>query len=143
IGISNKWDELASLRNTINKRERELRKRALNYELDPLKVLEARQDITMWITKGESSNRMIQMDINNKKTIRLKAWLSIDQNNLNTHQQYDRQPIEKALIDSLFTEENECLNNQLEKVENAMKTLSQLSKGIDNLKSTIKSSGLA
>ncbi|MEG3694666.1 hypothetical protein V5098_16200, partial [Vibrio coralliirubri] len=25
IGISNKWDELASLRNTINKRERELR----------------------------------------------------------------------------------------------------------------------
>ncbi|POC41670.1 hypothetical protein, partial [Vibrio vulnificus] len=73
----NRWEDLNDLRCDINSEMFKLKERALNSDLlDPLKVLEARQDITMWITKGEASIRMIDVDIYNKDPIRLKAWLS-------------------------------------------------------------------
>nr|AKN40923.1 hypothetical protein [Vibrio crassostreae] len=143
ISAPNRWEDLNDLRCTIQDKMYDLKKRALNSELDPFKVLEARQDITMWITKGESSVRMIELDISNNDAVRLKAWLSIDQNNLKTSQRFDRKPVEEALINSLFKEEQENLNNQLSKVEGAMNTNTHASRIIDNIKSSIKSSGLA
>ena len=143
ISPPNRWEDLNDLRCTIQDNMYNLKMRCLNSDLDPFKVLEARQDITMWITKGESSVRMIELDISNSDAVRLKAWLSIDQNNLKTNQRFDRKPVEEALINSLFQEEQEDLNNQLSKVEGAMNTNTHISRSIDNIKSSIKSSGLA
>lgn len=139
----NRWEDLNDLRCDINSEMFKLKERALNSDLlDPLKVLEARQDITMWITKGEASIRMIDVDIYNKDSIRLKAWLSINQENLNTNQRFNRQPLEEALINSLFESEQNALSSQLSRIEGAMNTNSKASSHIENLKSSIKSSGL-
>lgn len=140
----NRWEDLNDLRRYINDEMFKLKERALNSDsLDPLKVLEARQDITMWITKGEASIRMIKVDIYNKDSIRLKAWLSINQENLNTSQQFKRQPLEEALINALFEDEQNSLSSQLSRIEGAMNTNSKASNHIEHLKSSIKSSGLA
>ncbi|MGM5930880.1 hypothetical protein ABK969_23695 [Vibrio parahaemolyticus] len=140
----NRWEDLNDLRCNIQKEMFKLKERALSSDaLDPLKVLEARQDITMWITKGEASTRMIEVDIYNKDAIRLKAWLSINQENLNTSQRFKRQPLEDALINSLFESEQSKLEDQLSRIEAAMKTNTSASNNIEHLKSSIKSSGLA
>lgn len=140
----NRWEDLNDLRSNINAEMLRLKKRSLNSDLlEPLKVLEARQDITMWVTKGEASIRMIDVDINNKDSIRLKAWLSINQENLNTNQRFNRQPLEDALINSLFEEEQNFLKQMLSTIEGAMNTQSIASRYIDSLKSSIKSNGLA
>lgn len=139
-----RWDDLNDLRCDIQKEMFKLKERALSPDaLDPMKVLEARQDITMWITKGEASTRMIEVDIYNKDSVRLKAWLSINQENLNTSQRFKRQPLEEALINSLFEDEQSKLEDQLSRIEGAMKTNTNASSHIEHLKSSIKSSGLA
>lgn len=139
-----RWDDLNDLRCDVQKEIFKLRERALSSDvLDPMKVLEARQDITMWITKGEASTRMIEVDICNKDSVRLKAWLSINQENLNTSQRFKRQPVEEALINSLFEDEKSKLDDQLSRIEGAMKTNTSASSHIEHLKSSIKSSGLA
>lgn len=140
----NRWDDLNDLRCDVQKEMFKLRERALSSDvLDPMKVLEARQDITMWITKGEASTRMIEVDIYNKDSVRLKAWLSINQENLNTSQQFKRQPVEEALINSLFKDEQSKLEEQLSRIEGAIKSNTSASSYIESLKSSIKSSGLA
>lgn len=139
-----RWEDLNDLRCDIKTEMFKLKERALNSDaLDPLKVLEARQDITMWITKGEASIRMIEVDIYNKDSIRLKAWLSINQENLNTSQRFNRQPLEDALINALFEDEQNSLKHQLTKIEAAMGANTKASNHIEYLKSSIKSSGLA
>ncbi|EGR3145394.1 hypothetical protein DLI04_23515 [Vibrio parahaemolyticus] len=139
-----RWDDLNDLRCDVQKEMFKLRERALSSDvLDQMKVLEARQDITMWITKGEASTRMIEVDIYNKDSVRLKAWLSINQENLNTSQRFKRQPVEQALINSLFEDEQTKLEEQLSKIEGAMKTNTNASNRIEHFKSSIKSSGLA
>ncbi|PSU19406.1 hypothetical protein CTM88_21120, partial [Photobacterium aquimaris] len=83
IELDSNSSELHQLRLQIISDMRKLKQKALSFEgLDPMKVLEARQDITMWITRGEYSARKIEIDINNNDPIRLKAWLSINQENL-------------------------------------------------------------
>lgn len=137
-------EDLHDLKNQIKEKMRQLKNQALNTKaLDQMKVLEARQDITMWITRGEYSTRKIEIDINNNDPIRLKAWLSINQENLNSEQRFDRTPVEYALINSLFKNEQKELESQLSTIENAINTNSRAISNIDYLKSSIKSSGLA
>ncbi len=144
IETPNRWEDLNDLRCTIQDSMHKLKQRALSSELlDPMKVLEARQDITMWITRGESSSLMIDVDIHNKDSVRLKAWLSINQENLKTNQRFKRQPLEEALVNSLFEEEQRNLESQLSKIEGAINTNSRAISHIEHIKSSIKSSGLA
>ena len=144
ITAPNRWEDLNDLRCDVKKEMYELKEKALSHQaLDPMKVLEARQDITMWITKGEASSRMIEVDIYNKDSVRLKAWLSINQDNLKTNQRFDRKPLEEALISTLFEEKKTELERQLSKIEGTINSDYNARNHIANIKSSIKSSGLA
>ncbi|EHK7403230.1 hypothetical protein V3H41_17805 [Vibrio parahaemolyticus] len=142
VEFPNRWDEIVTLRNNARRQLGSLKKRVQPTDDDKLQVLEARQDITMWVAQGFLSSNVIERDIKNLDVVRLKAWLSIDQNNLGKKQKFDTEPLLIALCEALFPEEWEVYTDEIIQCDAALEKYRKLSGGLSRKKESLQRSEL-
>ncbi|OOQ69859.1 hypothetical protein C1S86_00695 [Vibrio parahaemolyticus] len=142
VAFSNRWTELVALREQAKNQLRRLKKRAQEADYDKFKVLEARQDITMWIAQGHPCNKLIDLDIRNLDAVRIQAWLSIDQNNIGKDQTFAKEPLVTALSEAMFPDDWGACSNELTQCERAVEQYRKLSSELTRSKELLLESQL-
>ncbi|EIZ1551202.1 hypothetical protein MOU90_003856 [Vibrio parahaemolyticus] len=142
VEFPNRWKEIVALRENAKRQLRGLKQRVQPTDDDKLQVLEARQDITMWVAQGFLSANVIERDIKNLDVVRLKAWLSIDQNNLGKKQKFDTEPLLTALCEALFPDEWKVYSDEVIQCDATLEEHRKMSGGLGRKKESLQSSEL-